>query len=86
VIGRVLPFFKNLKLSLAEWLSVSAVVIIGGLVAALKLQGSQLHSAQVKLAGAARDARAAQDDKDSTAADQRYQTLRAEYLKAGGKI
>jgi hypothetical protein len=86
VIEKILGFLQGMKLSLTEWLAITGLTVIGALVAALRIQGSQLHKAQVQLAGAARDARAAQDDKDTTDADIRYCTLLAAYKKAGGKI
>lgn len=42
---------NTLKLSITQWASVSTVIIIGVLVAALKLQGSKLHRIQVELLG-----------------------------------
>ena len=45
----MLTYLSNLRLSLTQWGLLTASVIIGGLVAALRLQGSRLHSAQVSL-------------------------------------
>lgn len=45
----MIDILKGIKLTIVQWLSIMAVVVIGGLVAALKLQGSRLHKAKVDL-------------------------------------
>jgi DUF1680 family protein len=48
-MSTITTYLSNLRLSLTQWGLLTASVIIGGLVAALRLQGSRLHSAQVSL-------------------------------------
>lgn len=45
----MIDWVKGLKLSVTQWLSVTALAVIGSLIVALKLQGSRLHKAQVDL-------------------------------------
>lgn len=45
---RVLSWFDNLRLSVSQWLIITLGVLCGVLVAALKLQGSRLHKAQIE--------------------------------------
>jgi hypothetical protein len=45
----LITYLSNLRLSLTQWGLLTASFIIGGLITALKLQGSRLHSAQVSL-------------------------------------
>lgn len=45
----ILNYLSDLRLSLTQWALLTASVIIGVLVAALRLQGSRLHSAQISL-------------------------------------
>lgn len=44
-----MSWLSSIKLSVAQWLGASAALIVGLLVAALKLQGSRLHKAQTEL-------------------------------------
>jgi hypothetical protein len=45
----MIAWLSDLKLSLSQWLLLLLATCVGGLVVALKLQGSQLHKAQVEL-------------------------------------
>lgn len=82
----ILSLLRNLKLTLVEWLALSLAVAFGGLVAALKVQGSRLHAAQVELLQQRLQAREQQDAKDSTAALAVYQKERDAYVDAGGAL
>jgi hypothetical protein len=46
-MSTIFTFLANLKLSLQQYLYLSVGLVIGGLVIALRLQGSKLHAAQV---------------------------------------
>lgn len=42
-------WLSGVKLTFAQWIGASAALVIGLLVAALKLQGTRLHKAQTDL-------------------------------------
>jgi len=44
----MISWLSNLRLSLTQWLLASTVLLCGVLVAALRLQGSRLHKAQIE--------------------------------------
>lgn len=48
-MSMILTVLKTIKLSLAQYAALVAATLIGGLVLALKLQGSRLHAAQLQL-------------------------------------
>jgi hypothetical protein len=43
----MLSWLENIRLSLTQWLWLSTAAVIGFLVAALRIQGSRLHKAQI---------------------------------------
>lgn len=45
----LINWLTNLKLSVTQWLGITASAVIGALVIALKLQGGRLHRTQVDL-------------------------------------
>jgi hypothetical protein len=75
----ILSYLRGIKLSLADWLAITIVGAFSGLMAALKIQGTRLHKAQVALL----EQTAAQGTQ--TAKDQ-YQTALTAFLKAGGTL
>lgn len=86
MLSTALSFLKNLKLSLDQWIAVGLATLIGGLVAALKIQGSRLHRAQVDLLQQKFDqADQANADKVADAAVA-YAKAKAAYTGAGGKL
>lgn len=44
-----MSWLSNIKLTLVQWIGASAAIVIGVLVAALKLQGTRLHRTQTEL-------------------------------------
>lgn len=42
-------FLSNLKLSLQQYIYFTVALVVGGLVVALRVQGSKLHKAQVQV-------------------------------------
>lgn len=49
LLTKVGSFFSSISLNLTQWVILSMATVIGGLLAALSLQGSRLHKAQVQL-------------------------------------
>ena len=45
----ILTWLNGLRLSITQWAFVSLAAVVGGLVLALRLQGSRLHETQIKL-------------------------------------
>lgn len=80
----MIEFIK--KFSPTEWLITAIVAIIGGLVAALKIQGFQLHRAQVQLLKAHIEAKEARNAEVTQKAYDTYKTALDSYLKAGGTL
>lgn len=48
-MNTVLTFLGNIKLSLSQIVVCTVTLIVGGLVVALRLQGSKLHATQISL-------------------------------------
>lgn len=82
----MIQFLSDLKLSVTQWLGVMAAIVIGGLVAALKLQGSRLHRAQLKILEQDRDRAQEKADGSAFEAGKRYHEALNEFLNAGGKL
>jgi len=85
-MNKIMEWVSSLKLSLVEWAGVTATVVIGGLVAALRIQGGQLHRAQVKLLA---NQISTQDTSDAQAVATAKATFEAElaaYKAAGGLL
>lgn len=45
----MIGLLTRLRLSLAQYIGLTLAILVGGLVAALKIQGSRLHKAQIGL-------------------------------------
>lgn len=80
----LITYLGNLRLSLTQWGLLTASVIIGGLVAALRLQGSRLHSAQVSLLTDHLNNTQAQYDQKVATSKARFQASLDAYNKAMG--
>lgn len=81
----VLAFLGNLKLTLTQWLLLGLALLVAGLVAVLKVQGSELHSMQVQLLEAHVAATLQKPQADVDAARSRYKATLAQYHNAGGR-
>lgn len=44
-----MSWLNNIKLSISQWISITALAVIGTLVVALRLQGGKLHATQIAL-------------------------------------
>jgi hypothetical protein len=86
ILSYLASTLKSLRLSLAEWLALTAAVIVGGLVAVLKVQGSQLHAAQLQLLSQRLDAKAQKANSDTATALAVYDREKQAFLDAGGKL
>jgi parvulin-like peptidyl-prolyl isomerase len=49
LIDKLTTHLSNLSLTITQWLFLTMAIAIGGLVAMLKIQGGQLHKAQLEL-------------------------------------
>ncbi len=78
----LLGMLKGIKLSVTEWLLISMATLIGGLVVALRLQGSRLHKAQVDVLQSHVQAQDSQDDAAVAAANRRFLPAYTSYLNA----
>lgn len=86
MLSKLTGFLSGLKLSATEWLLVGSATIIAGLVAALKLQGSRLHKAQVDLLSQKFQVTNDKLSKQSSDAHEAYQKALGSYLDARGKV
>ena len=86
MIGKILAYIDSIKLTLTQWLVLTLSAIIGGLLLALRLQGSKLHKVQVQLLETQVNAQEDTDDHNVGEARNRYQTALNEFLKAGGTL
>lgn len=77
----ILNFLTNLKLSLTQWISVTAAATIGFLVVALKIQGGRLHKAQVDLLEANMRSQDKEDDDAVQAARMKFAEALREFNK-----
>ena len=75
----MINFLQNLKLSLTQWLLLTAATIIGGLCVALRLQGTRLHYYKIKALEEHYDGIDKDDDKAVKAAHDRFQKALDEY-------
>ena len=85
-MSKILSFLDSFRLTLAQWASLSAVAIIGGLIAALKLEGSRVHRLQVQLLETQSQQQLDQAKAATQTALDRYTAARQAYLKAGGVL
>ena len=82
----ITDFLSNIKLSLTQIGLLIGSSIIGGLLLALKLQGTELHRAQLKLLEQSfHNAMDLQDNKVD-AARQAFQAAKDAYVEAGGEL
>ena len=86
MLDKIWSFLKTVQMSAAEWIIITVATVIAGLVTALKIQGSRLHRAQVKLLEVQLDSKQARAAQDTDAARQVYRDALAQFRKAGGKI
>ncbi len=81
ILSKLADFGNNIKLSLTQWLLLLLATTVGALVAALRLQGSQLHKAQVDLLESRVDNTIANDEEARVAAVQKFQAAYTAYLR-----
>jgi hypothetical protein len=84
--AKILSFFSSIKSSAGEYLAVAITTLITGLVAALKLQGSRLHKAQVDLLASKLQASQDSAQAEVVQAQDAYLKALANYNNAGGKL
>jgi hypothetical protein len=82
----MLAFLSNIKLTLLQWLYVAGAAIVGGLVVALKVQGSELHAAKVQLLEANLKATLQKPQADVLSAQRAFNDALLEYTNAGGEL
>ncbi len=82
----MMTFLSNLKLNAQDYAITAVVALIGGLVAALKLQGFQLHRAQVQLLKGQIEAKEARNADISQKAYDTYKDALNSFIKAGGTL
>lgn len=82
MMAKVLGFLQAVKLSLTQWLLVMAAAAIGVLILKLKLQGGQLHAAQVKLLEAQTDEKLHATDDAVAAARTKFEAAKKAFEEA----
>lgn len=85
ILSKVIGFLNNVKLSFTQWLGFLGATLIGVLVIALRIQGSRLHRAQIKLLDQDWKAKEANASELTDLARERYRAAVYDYLQAGGK-
>lgn len=71
-MNKIYTFMQSIKLTLTQWVIVSLAATVGLLVAALRLQGSRLHYAQLQLLEANYNAQDQTDDEAVAKAKEAY--------------
>lgn len=85
-MSKMLSFFASIKLSLAEYAGITVALVIGCLVAALRLQGSKVHKLQVQLLDNNLTAKQLKASDQTDAAAAKYKGALEDYFKAGGTL
>jgi len=78
----IISWLSNIKLSLSQWLLLLLATCVGGLVAALQLQGSQLHKVQVELLSSRVKQTTDTDNAARTEVLNTFQTAYKSYIEA----
>lgn len=86
MIATIIGYVRNLHLTLQEWAGIAVAAVIGALVTALRIQGSQLHKAQVKVLDLTRKPKEDAAAASVSAADKAYEDALSQFIKAGGKL
>lgn len=84
MIDKLLSYLGSVKITLEQGFIGVLVAIIGGLLIAFKLQGGQLHKAQVQLLEQQLNKTQADDDQAVLKARDAFSQALQEYRKAGG--
>jgi hypothetical protein len=79
-------WLRSFKLTLVQWGAVTGAAIIAVLVAALRIQGSRLHKAQVDLLDAKLKAKADKLAEVTKTDKEAYQNALKSFIQAGGKL
>lgn len=86
MISYVTSLFKSINLSLYQWLIVTAAAVFGGLVIALRLEGSEVHRLQVRLLEETIDSKLHQQQAITDNLQGVYGKALKSYEDAGGKL
>lgn len=86
MISAVLGYLQGLRMSLTGWLALTAATVIAGLVALLKLQGSQIHKLQIELLDHDLEAKGRVQAAKVAAAGDRWTKALDAYKRAGGVL
>lgn len=86
MIASLTNLFSKVIANLQEYTIMAVVALIGGLVAALKLQGFQLHRAQVLLLKGQIEAKEAANAEITQKAYDTYKDALNSYIQAGGTM
>lgn len=84
-MAALLTLLKGIKLSLTQYALLTMALIIGGLVAALKLQGSKLHKAQVTILDQHVQSQDLADSAKVAASSKRFSDAYGAYMRAKQK-
>lgn len=82
----ILSWLSDIKLSLKQLAALSLATLIGGLVIALRIQGSRLHQAQTQLLELRFHASMDQQDARVDAAKAAFSKAKKAYTEAGGEL
>lgn len=76
-----MSWLKDLSFTIGQWLTITLLAVIGGLMALLKVRGAELHKARVDLLKAQMDAQTKEDDQKIATAKEAYEKALAEWEK-----
>lgn len=82
----MIQFLNNLRSNIVDYAVLAIVGLIGALVTALKIQGFQLHKAQVQILKNQVEAKEASDAEVTSKLRDTYQDALDSFLKAGGTL
>lgn len=85
MFNKALEFLDKLQLSFMQWVLLTGAAVIGGLVYALRLQGSRLHRAQVDLLHERVNNTNEKDQESVKAARDRFNKSLSDYINGSSK-
>jgi hypothetical protein len=86
MLNAIIGFFSNTKLTLTQYVAIGVAAVIGFLVMALKVQGTELHALQVKMLEINLNTALVKPQADVDSARKAFQDELFNYTNAGGEL